>query len=154
MATLNGSLFCFSETLLNLWKQNTKQMKSTQLRIGNWYSEYGIPKQATPEIISNLYAIEQNGKTAIDFDFLPLTEEWLLKAGFEIRESLSYKEYFIGTNEITHDWLFSLTWLKNPERIDAINAPFYNNGRHTVQYVHQLQNLYFALTGKELEFKL
>ena len=26
MATLNGSLFCFSETLLNLWKQNTKQM--------------------------------------------------------------------------------------------------------------------------------
>jgi len=29
LATLNGSLFCFSETLLNLWKQNTKQMKET-----------------------------------------------------------------------------------------------------------------------------
>lgn len=95
-----------------------------------------------------------NWQTVFSPKPIPLTEEWLLKAGFEIRESLSYKEYFIGTNEVTHDWLFSLTWINDPERINAINAPFFNNGRHTIQYVHQLQNLYFALTGKELEFKL
>ena len=140
MATLNGSLFCFSETLLNLWKQNTKQMKSTQLRIGNWYSEYGIPKQATPEIISNLYAIEQNGKTAIDFDFLPLTEEWLLKAGAEAYE-FDHKpsQYIIG------------------DRLIVIrDGCFYEYGTNLkLEFVHRFQNLFFELqNGKELEFKL
>ena len=81
---------------------------------------------------------------------IPLTEEWLVKFGFEKRESSTCSEYHIGVNEITHDWLFSITWLKEPETINAPNAPFYRNGRHVLYYVHQLQNLYFALTGEEL----
>lgn len=84
---------------------------------------------------------------------IPLTEDWLLKLGFEVRESSTCKEWYIGMNEITHDWLFSITWLDRPELINAPNAPFYRNGRHALRFVHQLQNLYFALTGKELEIK-
>ena len=166
MATLTGSLFCFSETLLNLWKQNTKQMKSTQLRIGNWYNEFGIPKQATPEIISNLYAIEQNGKIAIDFDFLPLTEEWLLKAGFELydyepnEEGDEFPDFIYMSYKITPpEKLYYYTITNTPEDggyFDfCIKVQFADYVMlSTLQYVHQLQNLYFALTGKELEFKL
>jgi len=115
-------------------------MKSTQLRIGNWYSEYGIPKQATPEIISNLYAIEQNGKTAIDFDFLPITEEWLLNAGAEAYE-FDHKptQYRIGDRLIV-----------------VRDGCFYEYGTNLkLEFVHRFQNLFFELqNGKELEFKL
>jgi hypothetical protein len=109
-------------------------MKSTQLRIGNWYNEFGIPKQATPEIISNLYAIEQNGKTAIDFDFLPLTEEWLLKA---------------GTKRFGKDFTLHGVIIHSRKRGFVINKSI-----PIMEYLHQLQNFMFANRGIELEFKL
>ena len=46
----------------------------------------------------------------------------------------------------------SLIWLKNPlNPRNTKSYPFYINGYHEIKYVHQLQNLYFALTGEELE---
>lgn len=81
---------------------------------------------------------------------IPLTEEWLLKFDFSVRDSSTCKQWYIGFNEISNDWLFDLTWLESPELINAPNAPFYRNGRHTIFYVHQLQNLFYCLTGEEL----
>lgn len=89
-----------------------------------------------------------------DADPIPITPEWLERLGFEKRESSTCIEYHIGINDVTHDWLFSLTWLLRPELIKAPDYPFYMNGRHTLFYVHQVQNLYFALTGQELTVKL
>jgi len=79
---------------------------------------------------------------------IPLTEEWLFKFGFKTRttENISV-QYFIGENPITGDWLFDIIWLKGDE------YPFYRNGFFKIKYVHQLQNLYFALTGEELTIK-
>ena len=125
-------------------------MKSTQLRIGNWYSEYGIPKQATPEIISNLYAIEQNGKTAIDFDFLPLTEEWLKKLGFvyddmsDTDDDNTWYHLDIGTVKFHSDK--SCNFESVYCGVNMTKLEFKN--------VHKFQNFVFDLTGKELEFKL
>jgi hypothetical protein len=84
------------------------------------------------------------------FEPISLTEGWLRKFGFECRESTAAKEYYLGLNNVTNDWLFSIVWLDKPESFGYPNAPFYRNGRHTLYYVHQLQNLYFALTGEEL----
>ena len=94
------------------------------------------------------YAGKENG-----FEPISLTEEWLRKFGFECRESTTAKEYYLGLNSVTNDWLFSIVWLDKPESFGYPNAPFYRNGRHTLYYVHQLQNLYFALTGEELTIK-
>ena len=82
---------------------------------------------------------------------VPLTEDWLVKFGFECKESSTCKLWHIGINDLTHDYLFDLTWLIKPELINAPDFPFYKNGRHTIYFVHQLQNLYFALTGIELK---
>ncbi len=72
---------------------------------------------------------------------IPLTEEWLLKFGFEMEYS-----------QLTNIYKYFL-----------VNAPFgYSQGQFNVftqtgcfsveiKYVHQLQNLYFALTNEELE---
>lgn len=81
---------------------------------------------------------------------IPISEEWLLKFGFERRDSSTCTQWFIGMNDLTHDWLFDLTWLENPVLINAPDAPFYRNGKHTIYFVHQLQNLYFALNQTEL----
>ena len=127
-------------------------MEVRELRIGNWVNaiihgrdiEYKIDSETLSSILlDEFWAIRP----------IPITEEWLIKFGFEKRESSICSEYSIGVNEITHDVLFYIAWLKEPEIINAPNAPFYRNGKHTLYYVHQLQNLYFALTGEELTLK-
>jgi hypothetical protein len=63
---------------------------------------------------------------------IPLTEEWLLKFGFEITNNFQTKDRFQ-----TH-------------KQDGIIWFEYGYISIELKYVHQLQNLYFALTGEEL----
>lgn len=135
---------------LFLKKTPMTTIKAIELRIGNWVSGVNSYKKIDHLDIRDV----AENRLIVPFIPIPLTEEILLKAGFKSREASTCNEYYIGTNEVTQDWLFSLVWLHNPERINAPNAPFYRNGRHTIYYLHQLQNLYFALTGQELEINL
>lgn len=135
-------------------------MKENELRIGNLIkiSETGTIITVTG-IMQNSHGIKVFGITSdgtycnpwIEYcEPISLTEDWMIRAGFKCKESSSCNLWHIGLNPITHDYLFDLTWLLEPERINAPNAPFYRNVGHTIYYVHQLQNLYFALTGEEL----
>ena len=63
---------------------------------------------------------------------IPLTEEWLLKFGFE------NKKIRIGVYDLI---------------VVLPNSAFYNGCGFPCKYVHQLQNLYFAITGEELTMK-
>ena len=75
---------------------------------------------------------------------IPLTEAWLLKFGFE------------KINHISGYSFFNLK--RNKRKSNLPSICIYNNytrvGNNTsvmhCEYVHQLQNLYFALTGEEL----
>jgi hypothetical protein len=71
---------------------------------------------------------------------IPLTEEWLLKFGFTFRKDTG----FIG-------------WYSQPVFGESIRVFLIENGYFkfhsattVIKYVHQLQNLYFALTNEEL----
>ena len=130
-------------------------MKAEELRIGNYAAKRlrsgnGRTLEA-PLGVQDIVCIKENTGSFI-YESIHLTEEWLVRAGFQRRDSSTCTQWFIGINDVTHDWLFDLTWLENPVLINAPDAPFYRNGKHTIFYVHQLQNLYFALTGEELEF--
>jgi len=73
---------------------------------------------------------------------IPLTEQWLEKFGFleEFRGEYTIKYTDKKHNEIGFDWNKSFKW----------QFRFYD--KHIkCEYVHQLQNLYFALIGTELE---
>lgn len=72
---------------------------------------------------SNIYAIK-------------LTEEWLIKFGIKL---MPESEYTMNTYDIAG---FKL-W--------RTNGKFLFNDKIEIKYVHQLQNIYFALTNKELE---
>ena len=88
----------------------------------------------------------KEGATGVKFENLepiPLSEEWLLRAGFKYKPMVGY--WHFGTNPTTQDYYVVLC--KNPQGF------FYKNTGHPIKYVHQLQNLVALLTGQELEFK-
>lgn len=75
---------------------------------------------------------------------IPLTEEILLKAGFEkvSNESEALKYSLNGFDLVfTYD-----EWTWSPIQGAKIGT--------NIKYIHQLQNLYFALTGEELKIEL
>lgn len=109
-------------------------MKATELRIGNLVNENSEVIKIRQETLCDF----ANGYVV--FEPILLTEEWLLKFGFK---------------KPAHTWcgdVFHLTeWDKYP--INWCVAMNKNNAViiQKLKYVHQLQNLYFALTGEELE---
>ena len=115
-------------------------MKANELRIGNFYDHNGFVNEATPNTIEEVWIAERSWVKPI-----PLTKEWLLKFGFEwsIRHQAWHKLSFI----------FDLSergvggyYMHMVKKNNDIICP-------EIIYVHQLQNLYFALTGEELTFK-
>ena len=101
-------------------------IQATQLRIGNFYDHSGRVKKVTPIVIEALFESERIWCKAI-----PLTEELLEKLGYDL---ISENHYGV---------LGHLIW--------KIEGRFYcdKNGMQ-LKYVHQLQNLYFALMQREL----
>ncbi len=103
-------------------------MKASDLRVGNWVSKHGEYYQITSATIVSL----ERGES--DAEPIPLTEEWLLKFGFKRHPNYSY--WFCGRIILVID--NGVYFLCDVDmRID-------------IKYVHQLQNLYHALTGEEL----
>lgn len=131
-------------------------MKVNELRIGNWVlipyqnSPIAIPAHETQvqgitifgEIQTNNTPEHEGLKTHYNHvSGIPLTEEWLLKFGFITHDN---HDYFIDISSVCdiHSW-FSVFKADDFYYIDAFDIK--------IRYVHQLQNLYFALTGEELE---
>ena len=124
-------------------------MKASELRIGNLVYN----KEKETERVYTLYNSSINGydgNAGIQpddqelFQPIPLTPSWLERMGFEYEKGLN-TYWSIGVNPITKDYLLV---------IKCNNECFYyRNIHHKLKYVHQLQNLYFALTGKEIEIK-
>jgi hypothetical protein len=105
-----------------------KAMKANELRIGNYILLKGFTKPTQVWIIDTT---ETSTKTTASP--ILLTEEWLLKFGIEKMHDGNY-------------WNKKLCIRKDRNEFYAL----YEQGRIYIQYVHQLQNLYFALTGEEL----
>lgn len=135
-------------------------IKATDLMIGNYVNEYILGDVCVNEIYENSVSVLAKhmdiNKVVSDIAYtiscsnligIPLTPDVLERLGFEKRDNGGTIDYHIGFNEITHDWLFFITWPKGYE------YPFYRNGKHQIKYVHTIQNLYKALTGKDLTFK-
>ena len=113
-------------------------IKATQLRIGNLYDHSGRVKKVTPIVIEALFESERFWCKAI-----PLTEEWLLKLGFSEIGGCNEKDFTNGDYNIFIN------------SIGEVNFLFFREGDwyQKISYVHQLQNLYFALTNKELHYE-
>jgi hypothetical protein len=75
---------------------------------------------------------------------IPLTEEWLLKFGFD--KTLNQYKTVTSINKGNSENIpFIVLYLDNEFQYDDLRF------RTNLKYVHQLQNLYFALTNEELK---
>jgi hypothetical protein len=124
-------------------------MKNKDLRIGN-ITNFGIVCEILNTDMSNSFRVKDEDGCEYkscwaDIQPIPLTEDWLIKFGF-INSKLDY--YTIDELEFR----FYFTYVGLSERRDY-HFILYNNLNPIgcdVKHVHQLQNLYFALTGEEL----
>lgn len=113
-------------------------MKANELRIGNFLImdlPFGTDKMYK---VSN----EFFNLNIEYFKPIPITEEWLLKFGFEQR--LTKDWFFNDKLVIEKSFKGDVFWIRfrvfESESIEIAK----------LKYVHQLQNLYYALTNKEL----
>lgn len=115
-------------------------MKANELRIGNWVE---FPNLLIKQ--QQIVYIDARKEDTSYIQPIPLTEEWLLKFGFSIiNESSAGKKYGYVVNSIFSSDLIIICWKTTKE----IGKFFRSNLE--IKYVHQLQNLYFALMGEEL----
>lgn len=124
-------------------------MKASELRIGNKVDLYGSTATIQGQDFVNHYTTDDR-----NFDrFKPilLTEEWLLKLGFKVEYCDDGTPYY--TKDLSESKYCSLSIMSSDENgfMEITLFPYGQWFRY--RYVHQLQNLYFALTGKELEVK-
>lgn len=110
-------------------------MKASELRINNWIKDGNDFEQITIDHLSCL----NSGRC--EFDPIPLTEEWLLKFGFECLDSRRYQKKY-RRNYSIDGFMTSESFMVG-----------LGSALTKLEYVHQLQNLYFALTGEELVVK-
>ena len=115
-------------------------MKANELRIGNLvlipYNKSNKQEGFFEATISQIGDFGAYIKPE-DYEPILLTEEWLLKFGFKIWDRNKWSD--LGMN---------IVLLENGD-----NFLFLANQRHVnIFYIHQLQNLYFALTGEELTY--
>lgn len=125
-------------------------MKAQELRIGNIVYEYSIDasgnKAANPHefLINNAYTLSRLSEHA---EGIPLTEEWLLKFGLEKYHGMWQPNYLKSNNP----GLIYIELFENDKY--HLSGPDAGKSSVSIDYVHQLQNLHFALTGKELTLK-
>lgn len=136
-------------------------MEANELRIGNlvdWIDEieYKSCYVTTIGDSGDVCLIHNDAVISTELKYctpIPLTEEWLLKFGFEKEEG---EDMILGINhalDICYD--HNKIGLR-----DYIETSPFGKGNMVIstsyvdcEYVHQLQNLVFALTGEELKIQ-
>lgn len=107
-------------------------MKPTELRIGNWIKR-NTQSDGFQIDHHSFWSCERNPE---NYKPIYLTEDWLEKFGFKTDDIIWVKDEIQIGHYKSGFYLCSGTLLRLSKKI---------------KYVHQLQNLYFALTGKELK---
>lgn len=126
-------------------------MKATELRIGNYHFYHIVDDLDECKEYDEVCQIDYGDlriltefKDSPEYKPIPLTKGWLLKFGF-VKEERYYargvhQRLFSGLMNLKFDRLLQM-WVFSVGRYSDITR---------IEYVHQLQNLYFALTGEEL----
>jgi hypothetical protein len=151
-------------------------MKANEIRLGN-IVRLNNPKYH-PENTGKNYiidSIKSDDVSLIDYENMPciilyqylkyiepipLTEEWLLRFDFIFIEKSKYGNKYRFPMA---DWGFTIEnsftegkWFFGHEYYDALEESLNYQSlhfAHNVKYVHELQNIMFALTGEELKIQ-
>lgn len=121
-------------------------INAKELRIGNLIL---LGKMKEPHSVFHIWFERETGFVIDncpekDAHPIPLSEEWLLRAGFVEKKHFFYKPDFVLGYLTTDDNLQLEHRVAGTESWKLLD----------IKHVHQLQNLYWCLVGKELEIIL
>lgn len=122
-------------------------IEANELRLNNWVYSLEVGSNVQITLLSNdnwlgLSSVTWDQPSFEEIEPIPLTEEILLKCGF-----IEFGQGFIH-DKMRYSDVFKI-------REDGYIVYVSNNVYITkVMYLHQLQNLYWCLCGKELEINL
>lgn len=121
-------------------------MIKNELRIGVWINYF---EEATfiPNETHLSQIIEYLSQGFIEG--IPLTEEWLERLGLD-NGSISHSYH--TEMRVEKYTTAAQGWLNNAWRVVLMDSVPHHLGRQ-FKYVHEIQNLFFALTGEELTIK-
>ena len=152
-------------------------METKEIHEGYWYLFDGKPKRIALIDLAEIYNFTVTGGAA-NYKPIPLTEEWLIRAGFNnaVWKCLSLPNNDDGsinrikfnsgivffeqelTQGFTNKQIFEI--MSNANKYYDLDDMSFLHKQSTIfistsiLYVHQLQKLYFTLTGEELIFTL
>lgn len=132
-------------------------IKACELRVKNIITDYhGIIREVTGEDIRDQWWFEsepKDGSLEAPLNPIPLTPEWLMThvAKYEAPYYMLMDRIGVAANYYrdasgNYDG-FLLCYKIGLEMKSLLDVP-------VIRYLHQLQNLYFALTGEELQIKI
>ena len=126
-------------------------MKANELRIGNLVKHNSVNREVLAIDRTRVYLRNNNSCDAFfykDINGILITKEWLENLGFI---SDGYHEFKLGDLFLDCEYTDRGEWVvyidqtsKNDKYVKRVYP------KDEVKHVHQLQNLYFALTGEEL----
>ena len=116
-------------------------IQSTELRIGNYCLEDGKMYQVTLADFYNMH--KDDGANRLQP--IPLTEDILIKCGFVVIDGTNCHRL---KNDICDIIVYPSGHIELWNDIETIKI------NTAIKYLHQLQNLYFSLTGNELQVNL
>ncbi len=148
-----------------------------ELRIGNLIEAYFQDEDRWKEHVVSIESLRHILNGSKNYRPIPLTEERLLQCGFEL-ESWLYKYRYSAEAKLIEGYVKDKVWCFMPHkdyalayfgrRIKVSEDAWEFSGREgshsvgeqideavykVVIYLHKFQNLYYSLTGQELEFK-
>lgn len=154
-------------------------MEANELRIGNlvyWNRQLEGLRNQEVEVYNimrgacRVYtSIPELDEVRLDYHSImpiPLTEEWLERFGFTIEKPLGESAFNTWARHRTFPFILGLSgsgsWRLSPNNFHCRKCSYEQNNlpngfafiiNGELQFVHQLQNLSFALTGVELQGK-
>lgn len=135
-------------------KENNTPLKATELRIGNFVllTKDDFKTTKVYELSGvDIYKVDESD--CADIRPIPLTEDWLIKFGFERTEFMGYETYIL--NQELHD-MGGIGFATQEALISVENSSFMlclGVRDIEIKYVHVLQNSIFYLTNTELTIK-
>jgi hypothetical protein len=130
-------------------------MEAQDLRVNNYYNsvKWNQPVRCELSDFRELYIRCEGAEIDSEiiaeyFEPILLTEEWLLKFGFEKDED---HIWIFPTNTSLRLWGFA--WNVQQFSFNVKGVGWDEIITPSIKHIHQLQNLHYALTNKELTIK-
>lgn len=140
----------------------SNELKASDLRIGNYLQDRegrlcivtAVTKETDPLSNEDFKAPTLKGPvTSLPHSPIPLTEEILVRLGFTVKENLWFECAYFSEQDADDTNIICINLSSGRCCLTTEYREHYVYAAKEIRCLHQLQNLYFALTGEELTLK-